>query len=262
MIQGIDISRWQTDINWEKVKGDGIEFAIIRACNGLTKDKCFEEHMNSAAAVGIDTGVYCFARADTVQKAEAEAEFVLSLIKNHRLTYPVCYDMESTELMALDNTSRTDVGSAFCEKIENAGYYAMIYTNKDWLENRLEYDRLKRFDIWLAQWRSSPTWEGTFGIWQLGLGKVDGIGDCDRNVSYRNYPEIIEKAKLNHLDEKKLAVGDRVRYSGVLFTASDGEEAAASADGIFTIREIVEGEKNGVLLEVSGWASQQDVEIL
>lgn len=198
MFKGIDISHWQPEIDWKKVQEFGVDFAIIRASNGLTKDRCFDDHMENAKAHGINTGAYCYARASTIEQAEAEAKFVLQLIRKHTLTYPVCYDMESTELMVLDKNLRTDIAIAFCDKIEKAGYYAMIYTNKDWLENRLDYSKLKRFDIWLAQWRSSPTWKGSFGIWQYGLAEIDGIGICDGNTSYRNYPEIIKRAGLNN----------------------------------------------------------------
>ncbi len=261
MIKGIDISRWQPAIDWPKVKKQGIEFAIVRCSNGLTKDSCFDMHMKNAADVGIHTGVYCFARANTVEKALIEAEFVLSLIKKHRLTYPVCYDMESTELMELDNKQRTEIAIAFCDRIEKAGYYAMIYTNKDWLENRLDYDRLKRFDIWLAQWRSSPTWKGSYGIWQFGLDSVDGIGDVDGNISYRNYPEIIKKAKLNHLDEIQLSPGDRVKYKGEVYASADGGEKIA-VDGVFTVKEYNPQKKYGLLLEMPAYAKAQDIELI
>src|SRR5690606_21994904 len=79
------------------------------------------------------------------------------------------------------------------------------YANKHWLENKLDYNRLKKFDIWLAQWSKKPTWNGSFGIWQYTSdGSIDGIqGRVDMNISYKDYPTIIRRAKLNRLNEEK-----------------------------------------------------------
>ncbi len=205
-IKGIDVSIWQPNINWVKVKNAGIKFAILRGAYGTYKDTKFDEHIKGAQSQGIDVGVYVYSIASTIAEAEKEAEFILDVIKPYRLTYPVIYDIEDEKQSKLSVKARTDLCISFCEKIENAGYYAMIYANKYWLETKLEYERLKVYDIWLAQWTDEPTWSGNYGIWQTGQQIIDGIGNCDTNISYKNYAEIIASAKLNNLAENNTPV--------------------------------------------------------
>lgn len=198
-IKGIDVSVWQPKIDWAKVKNSGISFAILRGAYGTSTDTKFAEHIKGAQAHGIDVGVYVYSIASTIAEAEKEAEHILNVIKPYRLTYPVVYDIEDEKQAGLDKDTRTKLCIAFCEKIENAGYYAMIYANKYWLETKLDYEKLKVYDIWLAQWASKATWTGNYGIWQQGQQYVDGIGNCDVNIAYKDYPTIIKNAGLNNI---------------------------------------------------------------
>lgn len=96
----------------------------------------------------------------------------------------------------------TNIALTFCDTVEKAGYYTMIYANLNWLVNYLDMSILDRFDIWLAQWGPSPTFSGNFGMWQhSSTGRVSGInGDVDLDISYRDYPAIIAKNGLNKWD--------------------------------------------------------------
>ncbi len=199
---GVDISKWQGKIDWSEVKADGVEFAIIREGYGKENpnqvDKRFEENYKGAKAAGIPVGVYHYSYADSVEDAKKEANFCLKNIVGKKLEYPVVFDIEDKEQLKLTNRQRTDICKAFCEEIENAGYYAMIYCNLHWWKNYLNNDELRKYDLWLAQWNAgAPSVE--CGIWQRSeKGVIDGIeGNVDLNVSYKDYPVIMETKGLN-----------------------------------------------------------------
>lgn len=202
-LKGIDVSKWNENIDWQRVKNARIDFAIIREGYGKKSptqiDKKFRENINGAKSVGINTGIYHYSYADSVTDAKLEAEFCLENIQGYSLEYPVVFDVEDKEMLKLTTRQRTDICRAFCEEIEKAGYYAMIYANKNWLDSYLYADELlKDFDLWLAQWDiDKPSY--SCGIWQYSsTGKVDGInGNVDLNISYKNYPEIIKNKGLN-----------------------------------------------------------------
>ena len=180
MSRGIDVSKWQGNINWEKVKNAGIDFAIIREGYGKKDpkqiDKKFKDNINGAKSVGIHTGVYHYSYADSVEDAINEAQFCLENIQGLKLEYPIVFDIEDKEQLKLNNRQRTDIVKAFCGEIEKAGYYAMFYCNLNWLRNYLLKDEiLSRFDLWLAQWNGQGPSESC-GIWQFSeTGTVSGI---------------------------------------------------------------------------------------
>ena len=199
---GIDVSKWQKNIDWEKVKEAGIEFAIIREGYGKENpsqiDKRFEENYKGAKAAGIPVGVYHYSYADSVEDAKKEAQSCLKNIKGKQLEYPVVFNIEDKEQLKLNNRQRTDICKAFCKEIENAGYYAMIYCNLNWWNNYLNKNELSQFDLWLAQWDvAKPSVD--CGIWQKSeKGKINGIsGNVDLNESFKDYPKIMKSKGLN-----------------------------------------------------------------
>lgn len=203
MKKGIDVSKWQGSIDWQKVKNAGIEFAVLREGYGKKNpaqiDSKFKEYYNGATGVGIPVGVYHYSYAANVQDAKEEAEFCLENIKGLNIEYPVCFDIEDKEQLKLSTRQRTDIVAAFCETIEKAGFYAMVYCNMNWWVNYLYKDELaKRFDLWLAQWGvQAPSVD--CGLWQYtDRGKVDGIsGNVDLDYAYNDYREIIKNKNLN-----------------------------------------------------------------
>lgn len=203
MYKGIDVSTWQNNIDWSKVKESGVEFAIIREGYGKNDpnqiDDCFHINAEEAQKNGIPFGVYHYSYAQSVNDAANEANFCLSNINKYKLEYPVVLDIEDSSMQHLGKRTITDICKAFCEQIEQAGYYAMIYCNVNWLENYLYKDELlTRYDLWLAHWKvDSPKYE--CGIWQYSdSGKVSGIsGNVDMNISYKDYPSIIKSKELN-----------------------------------------------------------------
>lgn len=205
---GIDVSKWQGDINWQNVKNSGVTFAMIRSGWGKElasqKDKYFEKNYTDAKAVNIPVGTYHYSYADSTNDAILEAKFCLKNIEDKQLEYPVAFDIEDRTLFSLTTKLRTDICKAFCETIENSGYYAMIYCNLDWYKNYLYGDELsKKYDIWLAQWDSSrPSVQ--CGIWQnSSTGSINGItGNIDTDITYKNYPQIMLKNNLNGFKSK------------------------------------------------------------
>lgn len=193
---GIDVSKWNKEIDWDRVKGAGIEFAIIRAgyrgsvTGSLVEDPYFVANMKGAAASGISTGVYFFTQAVNEVEAVEEASAVLNLIQGYHLSCPIFIDTEGAggngRADGLDPETRTLVCEAFCRTIENAGYTAGVYASRNWYNNNLYTNRLDQYCIWLAEYRSVPLYQGYYQMWQYtSKGTVDGIqGNVDMNISY------------------------------------------------------------------------------
>ena len=206
-VKGIDVSKWQGEIDWAKVKADGVKFAMIRLGYGSADgnacglDSYFERNVQNALKAGIDIGCYFYSYATSVEAAKKEAEYVVGVLQKYQgvFTYPVVFDLEDKTQQNLGKTVLTDMVIAFGDAIEKAGFYFSLYSNLNWLKNYLEDSRLKRFDHWLAQWASAPTYDGDFGIWQSSsTGSVAGIsGNVDTDIAYKDYPKIIRDAKLN-----------------------------------------------------------------
>lgn len=194
--QGIDVSKWQGNIDWDKVKGAGIEFAIIRAgyrgsvTGSLVEDPYFVTNMKGASASGVPVGVYFFTQAVNEVEAVEEASAVLQLVKEYKLEYPIFIDTEGAggngRADGLDMETRTLVCEAFCRTIENAGYEAGVYGSRNWYNNRLYADKLDKYFIWLAEYRSIPLYQGYYQMWQYtSKGKVNGIeGNVDLDIYY------------------------------------------------------------------------------
>ncbi len=199
---GIDVSKWQGRIDWPLVKSAGVQFAMIRSSFGWGQgntDLQFETNYENATKVGIPVGAYHYSYARTPAEAVKEAEFCHSVIRGKLFEYPIAYDMEESNVASLGKERISEIAKAFCEKMESYGYYVCIYANKHWLDNYFTDDIFNRYDIWLAQWTTKPTFEKTYGIWQKSSkGRVAGIqGYVDLNESYKHYPSIMRYNGLN-----------------------------------------------------------------
>ncbi len=193
---GIDVSKWNGDIDWDKVKAEGVEFAIIRAgyrgsvTGSIVQDPKFEENMRGATAAGIKVGVYFFTQAVNEVEAVEEASAVLKLVRDYSLDYPIFIDTEgaggSGRADGLDKETRTLVCEAFCRTVSNAGIRGGVYASRNWYNNNLDMNRLDAYYIWLAEYRSAPLYQGYYQMWQhSSKGKVDGIkGNVDLDIAY------------------------------------------------------------------------------
>ena len=193
---GIDVSKWNGDIDWDRVRNAGVEFAIIRAgyrgsvTGSLVVDPRFVENMKGASASGIPVGVYFFTQAVNEVEAVEEASAVIRLVREYNLDFPIFIDTEGAggngRADGLDPETRTLVCEAFCRTVTNAGYRAGVYASRNWYNNNLYADRLDKYFIWLAEYRSVPLYQGYYQMWQhTSKGQIDGIsGNVDMNIYY------------------------------------------------------------------------------
>ena len=197
--KGIDVSKYQGEIDWEKVAEDDVEYAFIRlGIRGYTKgeileDENFEDNIKGARRNNIDVGIYFFSQATSVAEAEEEAQYVLDAIEPYRVAYPVVIDVEAVSntnarTKELTKQERTQYCIAFCEKIKNAGYKPMIYGNLKSFMLLLDLEELEEYDKWFAYYDEEMYYPYDFKIWQYtDTGKVDGIDtDVDLNISFED----------------------------------------------------------------------------
>lgn len=196
--KGVDVSYYQGNIDWNKVKAAGYDFAILRIGfrgygeSGILKaDDCFQANIQNAQAAGLGVGVYFFAQAVNETEAIEEADFVLSLLDGYTLQLPVVYDPE----LIRDDEARTDGVSgeqftlntiAFCEKIKAAGHESMVYSNMVWEATLFDMEKLQVYPFWYADYEAIPQTSYDFSIWQYSeTGSVDGIeGNVDLNIQF------------------------------------------------------------------------------
>ena len=191
---GIDVSAWQKEIDWEKVKAAGVDFVIIRcgyrgAKTGvLVEDSYFYKNLQGAKYAGIDVGVYFFTQALNETEAVEEASMVLALVGDTELDYPIFIDTENTNGRAdpLDKNTRTAVCDAFCKTIERAGKKAGVYASRNWFNTKLDDDKLESHVRWVAEYASTTAYAKRYEMWQYtSSGSIDGInGRVDLDVSY------------------------------------------------------------------------------
>lgn len=204
--KGIDVSKWQGRINWNSVKADGIQFAMIRSTFGWGKenvDVLFDTNYDNAKKLSIPVGTYHYSYARTPEEAIKEAEHCYDVIKGKIFEYPIAYDMEESGVAALGRKKISQIAKAFCEKMESYGYYVCIYANKHWLDNYFEDEIFEKYDIWLAQWTDKPTFSKPYGMWQKSpKGNIEGInGYVDLNEAYKHYPSIMKINGLNGFEK-------------------------------------------------------------
>ena len=207
-IKGLDVSEFQGEVNWEKVKAAGYQFAMLRAGYGYnTVDRQFRRNASECNRIGLPIGVYWFCYAPTPEIAAQEADGCLNTISSYRLDYPVCYDIEQASVdyaqgqgITMTPSLAKQLVQSFCNKIEENGYFAMFYTNRSFLDTYIGAAMTTRYAYWYA--RYTDTYDGTdCGIWQYSsTGSVPGIsGNVDLDIGYADYPSIISAAGLNHL---------------------------------------------------------------
>ncbi len=209
MLKVIDVSVYQPDIDYYAVKAAGIDGAVLRcgftgwgSSHSLNKDTKFETHYAGFTGTGVPVGAYYYSTADSVDFAKKEAAFVRSLLKGKQLAFPIYYDIENNERQAaLPVSLLTDIAEAFCESMEEAGYFVGVYANTDWFTNKLEHAALsKKYTVWLADYRGANANKTlSRDMWQYtSKGKIDGIsGNVDMNECYRDFPSVIKGAGLN-----------------------------------------------------------------
>lgn len=204
---GIDVSKWNEEIDWEAVKEAGIEFAIIRcgyrgaSTGALVIDPRYEENIRGAIEAGIPVGVYFFTQALDEVEAVEEASMVIHLIEDYDVDYPVFLDSESAggkgRADGLDSDQRTRAHKAFLQTIEAAGYETGVYASRNWLNENIDMTRLSSYRVWLAEYADVPAYDQYYHMWQYtSKGTVDGIStNVDLNLCYMNIDTSINHSK-------------------------------------------------------------------
>lgn len=229
-MKGIDVSVHNGDIDWGKVKTDGIDFAIIRAGYGRLasqKDKRFEQNYSGAKAVGIPVGAYWYSYAMNENEARQEADVFLSVIKGKQFEMPVYFDLEEKKQFDLGKEQVSAIMRAFLEKVESAGYFTGLYGSASSLTTHTADDIKSRYTIWLAHWVNQTNYSDAYAIWQYSSkGKVAGInGNVDLDICYKDFPVIIKGKALNGFDKERDLPDPPVT------TADDGIAVEVTVDG-------------------------------
>ena len=200
---GIDISKYQKDMDLNKAKNEGVNFAIIRAMYGNQKDVAFESNYTKAKNAGLGVGVYWWTRAVNEAQAKEEAQILIdTCLKGKQFEYPIYIDVEDKLLANLGKTKVDAIITAALETLENAGYFAGFYLNYDWYTNKCNGSELaKKYTVWLARWTSKE--QTSYPMWQFGgetnyirTNKIAGQV-CDQDYAYVDFPTIIKNAGLN-----------------------------------------------------------------
>ena len=198
--KGIDVSRFQGKIEWNKVKASGVEYAMIRTgyraygTGIITPDTSFKENIEGAIANNISVGVYFFTQAVNNEEAIEEANYVLDSIKGYNVTYPIVIDVEEIlndtyRQQSLSQKELTDIVITFCNTISQSGYTPMIYYNLKGMCKYLDFTQLESYEKWFAFYDDNPYIPYDISMWQYtDSGTVDGItGKVDLNISFKTW---------------------------------------------------------------------------
>lgn len=210
-IKGIDVSEFQGNINWNKVKADGIEFAILKLGNiydydANYKDSKFDTNYKNARANGIKIGAYIYNYCNTVDTLKEGLEWAIGKLAGKKLDLPLYLDMEDKDIQGETVATLTNQCNEFAKYVKSKGYNAGVYANVNWLKNELNPSNFdKDISVWVAQYYKECQYEGKYDIWQYSSnGKVSGIsGNCDMNYLY-NTDIIIESGSTDDSDKKSI----------------------------------------------------------
>lgn len=189
---GIDVSKWQGEIDFKKVKDAGATFVIIRVGSQqgvggqYNLDPYFKQNMENAVKNDLKVGVYFYSYAGSKKEAKKQANWVLNQIKKYKLSLPIAFDWEcynSFNQMELSLFGLNEVAESFLKRVEDAGYDSMLYGSKNYLNSIWKY---QSYDVWLAHYTQETDYESDYIMWQLCQnGQIDGINTAvDINVLY------------------------------------------------------------------------------
>ena len=212
--RGIDVSHWKQSINWNAVAADDVQFVMLGTKYNNEVDPYFSVNAVNAFNAGLKVGAYIYSYATTTAAAEAEADFVLNLIKDYPISYPVVLDVESTEMSALTPAQLADVINAFCKKVEAAGYYPMVYTNDYWLSQKIDMTKVP-YDVWVARYNAKPAYAGA-AMWQAtNEGQIDGVnGNVDINFVFKDLSAKLPADRWRLIDGKWYYYKNYVKQTG------------------------------------------------
>ena len=201
----IDVSRYQGNIDWDKLAGK-IGGAMLKTVStnksfgGIYIDPMFEANYAACKRLGIPVGVYYYTYAQDAATVQAELDKLHQALEGKTLTLPVAVDVEDNKLKPLSADALTDLVIAAADAIESWGLYAMVYTYTYYSQTELNMDRLSAYDLWIADYRAKRP-ARKHGMWQYtSTGRLEGIaGNVDLSHAYKDYSSIIARAGLTQL---------------------------------------------------------------
>lgn len=270
-LKGCDISKHQGEIDFNLLKND-VDFIMIRSSYGFfNEDEKAQSYINECEKYGIKYGLYHYSYARNIKECEMEVKGFIDFAnrQTYRPYYPLALDMEDADNWKSENgnpsnNTYVEICEKFLSKVEEEGYYTILYANKDWFINRLNDERLIRFDKWLAHWNvKNPSL--TCGMWQYSSkGKLSGIkGNVDLNFAFKDYSKIIFDHKLNKIGKPhndipvppqisnevlNYKIGDKVNFNEI-FSDSYGNGLVSSKYKSGIITKIYEGRKAPYLID-------------
>lgn len=239
--QGIDLSYCQTNLDYKKLKANGVTFAIIQAGYGRTssqKDKMFETHYKGCKDAGIKVGVYWFSYAISAEDAKLEAKACMEVIKGKQFEFPVYFDLEGEPL----NNSKAVCSAMvdnFCTLLKNNGWYPGLYISRSPLQTKITDTVAKKYALWIAEYSNKCNYSGTYGMWQntsrWSVGGAPGLVDHD--YCYVDYPTIIKNGGFNGYKKPIEKVLDK-----------DGYVKGDSTIGVLALKQmIIAAKKKGII---------------
>lgn len=204
-MKGIDISKWNKDVDFERVKKSGVEFVILRAGYGKgVIDPYFEKNYKAAKAAKLKVGAYWYSYADEEKDAKEEAEACIKALKGKQLEMPVFYDVEEAKQLNRGTYHVSKLIKAFMSTLEKKKFFAGLYMSKFFLETKTDADVRKNYFIWVAQYNKECTYNGHWEMWQCSAkGKIDGVnGNVDVDWCPKDISETIIKKGFNGFKAK------------------------------------------------------------
>ncbi len=268
---GIDVSLYQKGFDFERAASEGVKYVIVKASESTFTDPEFEENYRKAKAAHLGVGAYHYLKADTATDVANAANYLISkCLAGKVFEYPIFVDVEDGTLRRHTKEEVTSYVKEFCNRLENAGYWAGFYTNLDWYRNVLDGRSLaKRYSFWCAYWGSSCPLDDA-QMWQFG-GSVNQIRPntvagvvCDQDYAFVDYPAKIAAKGLNGMkkpsapkpspaeDLKVLYPGDRVRMKpDAVVYGSTNRFAPWVYEAVLYVREVA-GDRVVVSTQKSG----------
>lgn len=265
LARGVDVSRWQGEINWRKAAADDVSFAMLGVRSLKAEDKVdpyFHQNMKNALAAGIKVGAYIYSIAKTPQEAVDEANFVINQIKEYPVSFPVAIDMESSDQAALSKSELAAIANAFCRRMEEVGYYPVVYANDTWLNEELDMTQIK-YPVWAARYYARPTFLNHF-MWQAtSTGSVQGInGKVDINFLFKDLSGVVPANVWRNIDGKSYYYQNYVKQvnnwiwdgKGWYYMGSDGDVSRGwiKLSGVYYYLDEVSGKMQ------IGWHKEND----
>jgi len=220
--RGIDVSRWQGEVDWGQVAADDVAFVMLGTRSKGEVDPYFHKNIQEAANAGVQVGVYIYSLATTPEMAVQEADFVLDLIKDYPVSYPVAFDMEDDVQKNMSKQQLAEIANAFCGRISASGYYPIIYANEHWLNNILDMS-LMDYPVWVARYSVKPTYASPV-MWQAtSTGSVKGIsGNVDIDFQFRDFSDVIPSNTWRTIGDKTYYYADYVLQKDSWIHDGDG----------------------------------------